>query len=233
MQGWARLMFTVTMTAAIAACAPPHQSTRELNVLFVGNSFTFGYDVPGLVEKLSPVRDGVRYKFSTAMLADGGQNLSDYVNDPRLLRLLEQNAWDVIVLQDRSVSIAYLDMQLSFQRASDWFAKAAQREGAAVVFFQTWPYQEGNKVYSDKPVSGYYSPPPSRQAMYEQVARMYAGAARVHDAIVAPVGQCWVQADDPAKLYSNDGRHASRAGARLTAKVIANTLSGSETPCED
>ena len=89
MQGWARLMFTVTMTAAIAACAPPHQSTRELNVLFVGNSFTFGYDVPGLVEKLSPVRDGVRYRFSTAMLADGGQNLSDYVNDPRLLRLLE------------------------------------------------------------------------------------------------------------------------------------------------
>lgn len=233
MQGWGRLIVTAILTAAIAGCAPPYQSTRDLNVLFVGNSYTFGHDVPGLVEKLRPVHDGVRYRFSTAMLADGGQNLIEYVNDPRMLDLLGRAKWDVIVLQDRSVAIAYLDQQLSFQSASDWFAEAAAREGAALVFFQTWPRQAGHEIYDDKPVSGRYSPPRSPQDMYEQVARMYAQTARVHDATVAPVGQCWLRADDPARLYSNDGSHASLAGARLTARVIANTLSESDTPCDE
>ena len=42
--------------------------------------------------------------------------------------------------------------------------------------------------------------------------------------VIAPVGRCWVQSPRNAVYYSSDGNHASSAGARFVARVLAKSI---------
>ena len=54
--------------------------------------------------------------------------------------------------------------------------------------------------------------------------RAYGEVARRPRVIIAPVGTCWVGSAKRAAFYSADGNHASVAGSRLAANVIAQTI---------
>ncbi len=216
---------------ALASCDKLDARHREVHVLFVGNSYTFQHDVPKQVAQIDRRQDGVRIKYKTAMIADGGANLIDYVDDQRLVKLLDERDWDVIVLQDRSMAAFFQRERQEFDQALVWFRGRAREEKAKLILFETWPRREGHQIFGASPTQG-FKPPSSQTDMLNILQQTYRRGAARNGATVAPVGTCWLQVDDANRLYGADGSHASKAGARLAARVIERTISGQAEYCD-
>ena len=219
------------LTALVSACLPVKRETQTVRVLFIGNSYTFQHDVPGLLERTRRIKNNVRIDYQTEMIADGGRNLMHFVNDNRVVTALRDDDWDYVVLQDRSTAAFYLKELQEFDRAVSWFKSIAHQNGAELVLFQTWPRKSGHAFYKETAATG-FTPPRSQYEMMRRVASAYGNVARRYGGRVAPVGHCWLQVGDQMALYAGDGSHASKNGARLAVRVIANTLEEAPDPCE-
>ncbi len=224
---WRRARLFAIVAGAAASCAQTQAPPAPTRFLFIGNSYTLQHDVPGLVA----ARLGDEADTETAMVADGGQVLERYVNDPRVTRRLAEIEWDVIVLQGHSRAAFDVERRAGFNRAVDWFSTQAAAEGAALLLVQTWPRRAGHGFYGRPAEDGVHHPPRSPSEMAERVEALYAAAAARVGARIAPVGRCWAAASDMNALYAEDGSHASPAGAALAADVIALTIRGADTGC--
>ncbi|MEO0884013.1 MAG: hypothetical protein AAFY34_14965 [Pseudomonadota bacterium] len=217
---------TILLMTCLTGCAllPTEPTTRH--VLFVGNSYTFQHDVPALFRDAS----GSDIRYETEMVAGPGLNLMAYVAYDRVEQLVATKDWYAIVLQDRSTAAFYEKDRSEFKLALEWFRAIADEEGAQLFLFQTWPRRAGHSFYEAKAEPG-FSPPRTPSEMSDRLIATYAEGAALSGAIVAPVGDCWFQQEDVEILYAEDGSHASAIGARLAARVIANTIAGTDDPC--
>merc|ERR1712054_335535 len=88
----------------VGRCAASATTARPLSVLFIGNSYTFVNDVPGMVANISASASlPIRYDEATA----GGASLFQHANmslpnGRATMKLLLSQHWDVVVLQDQS-----------------------------------------------------------------------------------------------------------------------------------
>lgn len=187
-------------------------------VLFIGNSYTFVNDLPGMFESMTAADDAPHVVSS---LATAGATVADHVVDPQLASVLAEG-WDVVVVQGQSVEpiIAYdafeqgvLDLATSIDDASP---------GAELVLFETWARADGSP---DLAVIGM-----SAEEMQQALTDGYANAALAVGAIVVPVGRSWANAATDApeiELYADDGSHPSVAGSFLATCGFFGTLTGS------
>ena len=185
-------------------------------VLFVGNSFTFRNDLPGLVHELSADSDPVFAGSYTA----GGWQLSWFAKDNGLDRLLHQVHWDVVVLQEQSQipSFPADDRAREFDPSVLALTQKIDAVGARPLLFLTWGYRTGDR--RNVPHDTY-------DAMQQRLVDGYSNAAREARAQIAPVGLAWREAlrRRPAlDLWDDDDRHPSRAGTYLAACVFYATL---------
>jgi hypothetical protein len=176
-------------------------------VLFVGNSFTFGNDLPCVVAELALSLDPP-LRLEVGMVARDGMTLETHWLGGQVARRPREKPWDVVVLQEQS-SRPITDPALMETHVRR-FAAAARRVDARVVLFQTWA--RVNEPETEKP----------RAATYRRIA----------DAVgakVAPVGAAWslARAEHPGiRLHAADGLHASLAGSYLAASVLLGVLAG-------
>jgi hypothetical protein len=185
--------------------APLFGQERPLRVLFVGNSFTFGNDLPGLVAELALSRDPpVRLEVET--VARDGMTLERHWKDGDVPRRLTREAWDVLVLQEQGAR-PLTDPGLMEEYAGR-FAALARKADTHVILFQTWARL--NQPETEQ----------ARAATYRRIAESVG-------ATVAPVGAAWSRAlarrPKPA-LHAADGVHASPAGSRLAASEILHAI---------
>jgi hypothetical protein len=178
---------------------------RPLRVLFVGNSFTFGNDLPQLVAELGLSHDPpVRLEVETA--ARDGMTLERHWKEGDVARRLTVEAWDVVVLQEQSARpLTDPELMEAYVRR---FAALAREAGTEVILFQTWASRDDPET--EQP----------RAATYRRIAAAVG-------ATVAPVGAAWSRAlarrPKPA-LHAADGLHASPAGSRLAASEILDAI---------
>lgn len=212
-----------------------------LDVLFVGNSFTFGNSqyhhaaitdangqrhggVPALFKKLAD--EGGFTDVNVTLSAAAGQNLghalrdkSDLINRP----------WDILILQDHSLRALTTHPGgnvPAFRRALEGLASLARTANPEVriVLYQTWAYP--------KIVPEIYS---SLSAMQAEITAAYAAAARDFSfSGVVPVGEAFLRAletglaydptHDPVpgqfNLYVNDRLHHGKYGCYLAAALF-------------
>ena len=226
-----RLVFIFhALCLSLAACSQAPEPSTIKRILFVGNSYTFQHQVPKQVAGRLSKLHGPDVAYVATMVADGGQNLIKYVDDPRILKAFEANAFDYIVLQDQSTATFYAVDHQDFFKAVRWFKTKATAEGAEIILYQTWPRRDGHDFYSQRPRRG-FTPPSTPQEMRVRLEKTYQQAAQASGAQVAPVGNCWMQRGNHAALYQRDGSHATREGAALAANVIAQTIAGHADPC--
>lgn len=216
----------MVLALIIGACTSKATEPTVRNVLFVGNSYTYQHDVPELfrVEASSSIR------YETEVFAGPGLNLKAYVEDDRIEALLDSRDFYAIVLQDRSTASLYSKDRSEFKLALEWFRSVAEREGARLVLYQTWPRRAGHNLY-EAPEGPGFLPPATPAEMMEVVAAFYTEGADSSGAVVATVGECWMRQSDLARLYASDGSHASDVGAKLAARVLARTMNGADDPC--
>lgn len=181
---------------------------REIRVLFVGNSYTYGYNLPHIVSIISAETST---KLITRKSVIGGASLKEHWEGGRELetkRIIAEGDFDVVVLQDFSMSAMNApDTSLKYIRL---FSEYIQSHGAKVYLFNTWARE---KV-------------PQYQA---EIDAMYEKAAQENGAIRVPVGPAWELAMDlrpSVDLFTSDGSHPNELGCMLSASVFVKTICG-------
>ena len=207
--------------------APPD----PLRILFVGNSFTFGGPVPTIVDILANDAGWpdpyVRYS------AFGGESLQGHRGRPETLALVDEGAWDVVVLQEYSTrpTDGRGDPE-QFKEDATWFHDRikASSPNARVILFETWAREADHSYYP-----GSYDDPADMQAQlrlhYFDAAESWipehAGEPVVPEVAVAPVGDVWeqhLQGGEPLRLHYSDDWHAGTNGRYLNGLVIYATI---------
>lgn len=195
-------------------------------VLFLGNSFTFYNDMPGMFEALS---------HSGGILADvydlteGSYRLSMFC-DPEdemgaaAIAALQDYDWDYVILQEQSrlptaPEMVELEMRPSAQ-ALDELIRAANGQ---TVMMMTWAYEDGDdwEWLGEHLVT-------TREEMQTQLAETYIQVADELDALLAPTGIAFLRcAEEHPEIVlwdEEDGMHPALAGTYLGACVLYATL---------
>ena len=203
--------------AAAAAAVPPAGTAARpdaaVRVLFIGNSYTYVNNVPALLEAVAVQSGGPAIE--TDMLVAPGAKLVDFVEAGAVLERLEDEAWDVVVLQELGGHLACLSTgqrplptECSESIASHRkLAKAARRNGARILLFGTWSMTEN--------VQGV-------------VSRSSRRVASMIDAKLVDVGWMLERARraNPALELFHPDRHLKPAGSVLAAIALWQAITG-------
>ena len=203
----------VVLWADARAMAAEAKQQSAFKVLFIGNSHLFLNDVPLQVrERLRAEKWDVEIR----MFASGGARLVDFTRGAVVADALKAKRWDVVVLQEASISFLSAEGRRNFHRSLDWFLGRLPQE-TRVVLYQTWPWQNGSPYL--------FGRAEDESKMWVVMQAEYAKAEENSRFVIAPVGRCWVNSPRRAAFYSADGNHATAAGSTFAATVIAKTIS--------
>ncbi len=207
--------FVLILLLALAGMATAQNDA--LNVLFVGNSYTYTNDLPGMVRNMA---NSTGKNINTTMIAPGGQSFSGhYWMENNGLAYIMQGGWDVIILQEQSSTPAMPDynMELNCYMYARYLVDTAYDFNPCVepMFFMTWGYRDGDGFLAlDNPAAGTY------EGMDSIIAARYMIMKEMCDASVSPVGRVWRYLHDTQPnlaLHGSDGSHPSVAGTYAAA----------------
>lgn len=184
------------------------QDQNPSKVLFVGNSYTYFWNLPQTVAGMAHAQE---IQLSTAQSTSGGTNLGQHFRGERELQsvsLIESGQFDAVVLQDHSRrSIDAPDSLLYFGTR---LAEKIKASGAQVYLYLTWARE--------------WDP-----YMQDPIVREYTRLAEASGARIVPVGLAWQRARQLRPgfpLYDDDGSHPSPLGTYLSACVFYGAFTG-------
>lgn len=182
------------------------QSKTDQEVLFVGNSYTYFWNLPQVVAQMAAERDiPLNTKQSTA----GGTNLGQHFHGKKGLQsksLIQSGDFDIIVLQDHSRRA--IDAPDSLLYYGSLLGELAKQSGAQPYVYLTWARKWD-------------------ASMQAPITKQYQALAKEIDAKVVPVGLAWEKArqiNPYLPLYDEDQSHPSSLGTYLSACVFFAVL---------
>jgi hypothetical protein len=193
-------------------------------VLFIGNSYTFFNDLPGLFAAMT---DAAGAGWTVDSIAIAGASVANHVANPEVAITLAEG-WDVVVIQGQSVEpiVAYegfeqgvIDLAVMIE---------ASTPGADLVLFETWAREAGNSALGDLGLTP--------EEMQQGLSDGYAAAAEASGGTVAPVGQAWALALIEAPqidVFDPDGSHPSLAGSFLAGSVFFGVITQVDAATND
>jgi hypothetical protein len=189
---------------------------RELAVLFIGNSYSFG--VPKAFAKLA-ARRGKTVKVD--QVTHNGWTLARHAASPETLAKIRAGGWDVIVIQEQSriPSLPALRPVLMFPHVRTLAAEARNRNAVPVIY-QTWGYRDGDRK---RPGDDFHAMTRRVRDGCAQAAEHAGGLA------VVPAGEFWereVSSGRGGPLFMPDGSHPSPRGESIAAEAFFETLFG-------
>lgn len=196
-----------------------------MQVLFIGNSFTYFNDMPfTFLNMIKTVDPDARVE----SLAYGGYTLAQYADEStevgRLaISKIVSYEWDYVVLQEQS--LLPCRQPEVFLEAVTKLCGIISQINAKVILYQTWAYQAG----SDKLASTGMT----YEEMTDKLKEAYQAAADATGALVAPIGEVFsyvTKSDHITHLINrNDNYHPSTSGSYLAACVIYKLITGKST----
>jgi hypothetical protein len=195
-----------------------HAQYKKARVLFIGNSYTYGNDLPGLVkEAAASTGDTLEYDMSAPGGAGFGAHVDPRFTDIYTLKKLRAGGWDYVVLQEQSLIIAsepYLYYGYSFASGKQLVDSVRRYNPCAeIIFYMTWGRKKGLAAYCD------YTPWPyscTYPTMDSVIRARYLEITYFTKSTVSPVGAVWryIRTHYPAvDLYDPDESHPSLAGS--------------------
>lgn len=203
----------------------------DVNILFLGNSYTAVNNLPQLVAKIAESNGkNVYYASSTP----GGHLLLQHAENSTSLNLIKEGNWDYVVLQEQSQlpTIEYYRsyMEKGWQMLRDTTMK--YNEDAQMIGYMTWGRRYGGQQCANYGEGTYCSVAfEDFNHMQDTLASAYNSCADKFGSMIAPVGLAWkyVLGDSDLVLHSGDNSHPSIHGSYLAACVFY-TLIFEESP---
>ncbi len=178
----------------------------EIHVLFIGNSLTYGNDLPKMVAELAKAGKQaiIRHERETP----GGCTFEKHWKDGKAVAKIRSRKWDYVVLQDNSQSpLTKREAMFEFGKKFD---AEIQKQGAQTILYMTWALQHK----------------PQDQVVISKAYLDLAGALKCK---IAPAGIAWENAliaDKSLVLHTSDKKHPTAAGTYLAACVFYGTIFG-------
>jgi hypothetical protein len=192
----------ILLVPALSSTA--QQETKPVRVLFIGNSYTFVNDLPGMIAELA--KAGKQPPLEIGQETPGGWTLEKHWKDGKAVAKIAEKAWDYVVLQEQSQR-PLTDPKLMSEYASKLHGEI-QMKLAKTILYQTWSRQDA----------------PDKQ---DQLSTAYFNVGSKLNATVAPVGTAWgvaLKRDAKLVLHSSDKSHPNKAGTYLAACVFYGTI---------
>lgn len=190
-----------------------------MNILFIGNSYTYVHKVPELFESLAKENGK---EVTVDSVTKGSRKLYENL-DPadekhgEILALLSQKEYDVLILQEQSY-LGITDYQ-SFEKGVLGLNKLISPK--KTVLYATWGRKEGCPLLQTLGLSS--------EEMFWALERAYLQAAKTVQADVSPVGRCFneiTKKHSDIDLYSPDLSHQSYIGSCVAAMCHYNAVFG-------
>lgn len=197
---------------------------EKINVLFLGNSYTYVNDLPAIIEGIASDENKVFYHES---VTPGGCTLFQHVTSQNSLSKIRKGNWDFVVLQEQSQlpSIDYYrhnTLKPSYQAIYD--SIMLYNPNAKVVGYLTWGRRYGGMQCVNFGEGLYCSADfVDFNHMQDTLTAAYCENAYATNSYVAPVGEAWKAAlakDQNLILHSSDNSHPSYEGSYLAACVF-------------
>ena len=198
------LTFCLLYAGAISA------QQDSLRVLFVGNSFTYFYNLPQVVTSMAKSQG---MALVTRQSTVGGSNLEQHWKEDRgtkTRRMLEDHSWDYVVFNDHSLSP--IETPERFMEYGKKFAELVREKGAKPVFMVTWAYR-------------------SNPLMQTELTRLYERLCQETGADCVPCGSLFAEARQwrPDMRMFDDDKHPSSNGTYMLGLAFYKFFSGKAT----
>ena len=189
--------------------APIILLSQSLDVLFIGNSYTYANNMPQMVSEIAlSLGDTLNLESSTP----GGATFNIHSTNINTLNKISQKPWDYVVLQAQSQEPSFSPTQV----ANDVFPYAQilidSIESNSIctepIFFMTW-----GRKYGDQQNCQFYPPICTYLGMQKRLRDSYLDMTFNHNATCSPVGICWKESiaqDSTLNLFSSDNNLEKR-----------------------
>ena len=204
------------LAAILALCLtlaePAGAGSREgqiSSILFVGNSLTYGNELPSIVCRLAAAGG---HSVRCDSVARPNFSLGDHWEEGTAARRIRKMKPSIVVMQ-QGPSGSVEGRALLLTDGARW-SERISKSGGRPAFFMVWP---AGSRFSDFP----------------RVTESYRMASLETNGILLPAGNAWLEAwrrDRTLKLYGPDGFHPSLAGSYLAALTIYRGLFGEIPP---
>lgn len=220
-----RTVKRIVMLVVLAIWMMPIQSKQandSLKVLWIGNSFSFTNDIPGIVKDIAASQ---QMKLSITKFLKPGERFSGHLKNKDLVNALKRGGWDYVILQGFSSTPAYSTESVirdvyPYARTLDSLAKSNSPQ-VHIIYYMTWGHKYGNIRQTDYPLDDTY------ELMQERIKTTYLEMTHANNGWCAPVGMAWqrLTKEHPEyQLYVPDCFHPSILGSYLSANVIFTTI---------
>jgi hypothetical protein len=197
------------------------QSTKR--VLFIGNSYTAGNNLPQMAYDVSlSAGDTLIFDSNTP----GGMTFQGHSTNTTTIAKIQTGNWDFVVLQEQSQRPSFPDAQVQvevFPYATILDSMINTHNPCAeTMFFMTWGRKNG-----DASNCAVWPPVCTYEGMDSLLHLRYMMMAEMNDAVVSPVGAVWryLRTHHPAiELYQSDESHPSVAGSYAAAVCFYTSI---------
>ena len=220
-----------TTTAATTAATEPavqnpdaRDASQPLNILFVGNSYTYYNDMP--TKLFAPIARAAGYTVNVTALTEGGHHLWEYASEldtmgAQLHALLGKSTgkkFDIVILQEQS-NTPISNPRRFYSGVRDVCAMVkAHNADAEIVLYATWGYQAGHENLTK------YGKNTQEMEMKLRAAYTAIGEEMGLQVAYAGAGMTYALEHSSVGLYNADRTHPSLAGSAIAAWTIFSTI---------
>ena len=198
-----------------------------LRVLFIGNSYTYANDLPGMLAQIAATA-GTPPSITTDSVTQGGATLSDHWANGIAQARIAAEPWTHVVLQGQSLEALY-PTDADFATYGVKWGQFIADAGAQPALFVTWARAAADTAY-DPAAEQFVSP----DEMQDRITDGYTDVAgQLPGSILACVGEAFraTLRDHPEiVLHQDDYSHPTAAGTYLAASTIYVALVGAPVP---
>lgn len=191
-----------------------------MNVLFIGNSFTFYNDMTKMIEEIAKSNNRLLH---VEEIAYGGFSLSDYLGDSsegiEVINKIKSKDWDYIILQEQSRKP--LDNKEEFIQSVIAFRNLITAYNTKILLFSTWSYKDKTTKLKSTGLS--YT------SFYEVLRDAYKEAGDSINCDVVDVGSVFALLNskhNAINLYTEDDYHPNMVGSFIIAQMFYNKFYG-------
>lgn len=199
------------------------QEHKKLNVLFLGNSYTYVNNLPQLVKDIA-LANGDTLVFDSN--CPGGHTLQNHFMNATSVLKINSQAWDHVILQAQSQEPSFDPSQvetetLPFAIKLDSIIKH-NNSCTETVFYETW-----GRKFGDASNCASYPPICTYLGMQDRLESSYKLFSDSTHATMSPAGEAFrksIALNPSLELYNADQSHPSIEGSYLTACVFYEVL---------
>jgi hypothetical protein len=213
------------------------RTTQADDVLFIGNSFTFGGSAPviqkngGVPKLFEAIARALGHRVTTTAVTSGGKDWAYHLQQPITAQTLGAKPWTWVVLQDFSSRPTRIgNIQAFMQDGETFSAKIAQTSPrAGIILYETWARPPG-KFYQTAPGNAFSGPKEMIAELHQSYLNLCQDLAAQdpkRPVRVAAVGTAFARTtiDDPAiPLDAADHHHSTPDGYYEAALLIERTI---------